>query len=139
MLELFMTKTTDIGDFLRLNQRYITNSRIAISREVFQKLWNECLEHSGKIDIKQPTSPRKRQKGIYNFFYTRKNSEGVLEELKVSIRQEGVNRRGERKFQIQAVSAGEFRYVSSKSLLAYALYIDLHHTLKEELCEGRTL
>lgn len=139
MLELIMTRTTDIGEFLKQNQKYLNNSRIAISHEVFEKLWDTCLECKGKIDIKQPTATNDRRQGLYSFVYTRKNSDGVLEELKVAISYNGFKTKPAKRFFIQAVSSGDFRYRPSKSILADKLYIDLHHTLKEELYDGRSL
>ena len=139
MLELIMTRTIDIGEFLKQNQKYLNNSRIAISHEVFEILWDTCIENKGKIDIKQPTTTNDRGQGVYSFVYTRKNSDGVLEELKVIITHNGIKNKPAKRFFIQAVSSGDFRYKPSKSILAEKLYIDLHHSLKEELCEGRSL
>ena len=133
MLELFMIKTTDIAEFLKQNQRYLEKSRISISNEVFEKLWDTCLENNGKIDIKQPmTKDSRRSIGYYNFTYTRKNSDGALEELKVVVRLQNASKKLEKRLFIEAVSAGQYRYTPSKSLITDKIYIDFHHALKQE-------
>ena len=133
MLELFMIKITDIAEFLKQNQRHIEKSRISISQEVFEKLWETCLENNGKIDIKQPT-PKNARRSIsyYNFTYTRKNSDGALEELKVVISFQNASKKLEKRLFIEAVSAGQYRYTPSKSLITDKIYIDIHHALKQE-------
>ena len=140
MLELFILKTNlNMADFLKQQSRYLEKAKVAISQETFEKLWDDCLKQNGKIDFKQPSTQTNKNIGIYNFVYTQKNSDGALEEIKIVIRNAGAKNQPAKRLFLEALSAGDFRFNASKSLLAEKVYIDLHPTLKQELQEGRTL
>ena len=140
MLELFITKKNyDMAEFIKQQARYVENAKVSISQEVFEILWDDCLKLKGKIDVKQPKTSSPHAIGLYNFVYTHKNSDGALEEIKIIIRNAGAKNQTAKRLFIEAISAGDFRFIASKSLLAEKVFIDFHPTIKQELEEEKTL
>lgn len=125
-MKRILKKNENLVDFVFLNKFILSEMRIAISPELFQKLWDMCQDKKGTIRIEQAKTPAERQHnpfGIYYFSYTTPDQNGKPELVHIGIRNAGLKCPNHKRFFVHMISKKNFQYYEPKSIFAPKIFV----------------
>lgn len=123
-------------NFICENQAGLFITRMFISHDIFEKIWDEALAKNGQIEVKQPNTAISKENpyGYYRFAFKKANRNGELQPVEVVIKNYGLLVSDHKQLKICKLAFGGFLYQENNQILAPRIYIGTGRE-KEKLFE----